>query len=86
MMDSRYTIAAGRKLRRLDTSRLILRSAYMFGGSSGDDEPESYTVTLEATAEIPIDSADSERDAIQQARSRVSAGDYRIPNSWATQR
>lgn len=58
----------------------------MFGGNSGDEEPESYTVTLEATAEIPIDNADSEQDAIQQARSRVSTRDYWITNSWATQR
>lgn len=41
----------------------------MFGGNSGDEEPESYTETLEATAEIPINNADSEQDAIQQARS-----------------
>ena len=46
-----------------------------------DDDSSPYIVTIQATAKVDIQDAESERDAIQQAERQVTVRDYRIDRS-----
>ena len=48
-----------------------------------EDDSGPYTVTIQATAKVDVQDAESEKDAIQQAERQVRERDYRIDNSRA---